>query len=148
MTSINISKHAAADDSATISAEDERAIRDLVSLADRSQSDSAVLPDLHTDETAIVNFYGRRLLGREAFEAALSTALGNGLGQIRTSVEIVDIRALTSDAVLVSCIKTVYDRRPGAETAPSSTGALTYVTIRTANGWKIGLAQTTPIASD
>ena len=112
----------------TLSAEDEQAIRDLVALADRSQSDLAVLPGLHTESTVIVNFYGRRLFGRDTFTAAMSAALGSGLGDVRTSVEIIDVRALTADAVLVSCVKTVHDERPG--------------------GWEIGLAQTTPIPSE
>lgn len=131
-----------------LSVEDERAIRDLVALADRSQSDAAVLPGLHTEATAIVNFYGRRLLGRDAFEAAMSAALGSGLGDVRTSVDVIDIRPLTADAALVSCVKTVHDQRPDAEMTPPATGALTYVIVRASNGWKIGLAQTTPISSD
>ena len=132
----------------TLSAEDEQAIRDLVALADRSQSDPAVLPGLHTESTVIVNFYGRRLFGRDTFTAAMSAALGSGLGDVRTSVEIIDVRALTADAVLVSCVKTVHDERPGAEPAPPATGALTYVVVRTSGGWEIGLAQTTPIPSE
>ncbi|WP_227981204.1 SgcJ/EcaC family oxidoreductase [Nocardia spumae] len=127
-----------------LSVEDERAIRDLVARADRAQADTAVLPALHADTAAVVNFYGRRLLGRDMLEAAMSAALSSGLGAVRTSVEVVDIRSLSADAALVSCIKTVYDERPD-EQIPPTTGALTYVTVRTATGWKIGLAQTTPI---
>ncbi|WP_084497517.1 SgcJ/EcaC family oxidoreductase [Nocardia amamiensis] len=148
MTSINRPQPNIAEGHATLSAEDEHAVRDLVALADRSQSNASVLPSLHTDATAIVNFYGRRLFGRDAFEAAMSAALGSGLGDVRTSVEVIDLRPLTADVVLVSCVKTVHDRRPDAETNPSATGALTYVIVRTSTGWKIGLAQTTPIASD
>ncbi|MBX7268142.1 SgcJ/EcaC family oxidoreductase [Micromonospora sp. Llam7] len=148
MTSINTPQTLVTNEEATLSAEDEHAIRDLVALADRSQVDPAVLPGLHTDATVIVNFYGRRLFGRDAFEAAMSAALGSGLGDVRTSVEIVDIRALAADAVLVSCVKTVHDQRPGVETTPPATGALTYVMVRTSDDWDIGLAQTTPIASE
>lgn len=78
----------------------------------------------------------------------MSAALGSGLGAIRTSVEVVDIRPLTADAALVSCIKTVYDERPDAGQIPPTIGALTYVTVRTSTGWKIGLAQTTPVTSE
>ncbi|WP_218020303.1 SgcJ/EcaC family oxidoreductase [Nocardia sienata] len=148
MSSSNSAKPVATMTTPPLSSDDERAIRDLVDLADRSQTDAAVLPGLHTDTTAIVNFYGRRLLGRDTFEAAMSTALSSGLGAIRTSVEVTDIRPLTADAALVSCIKTVHDERPDAGEIPPTTGALTYVTVRTSTGWKIGLAQTTPIASD
>ncbi|WP_327149268.1 SgcJ/EcaC family oxidoreductase [Nocardia sp. NBC_01329] len=148
MSSINSPESTSTQGPPLLSVEDERAIRDLVALADRSQTDAAVLPGLHTDTTAIVNLYGRRLLGRDTFEAAMSAALDSGLGDVRTSVEVLDIRPLTADAALVSCIKTVHDQRPGAELIPPTTGALTYVTVRTSTGWKIGLAQTTPIASD
>lgn len=148
MSSSNNAEPTAAEGTPPLPDDDERAIRDLVALADRSQADAAVLPGLHTDTTAIVNFYGRRLLGRATFESAMNKALSSGLGAVRTSVEVIDIRPLTADAALVSCVKTVHDERPEAEQAPPATGALTYVTVRTSAGWKIGLAQTTPIASD
>ncbi|MEV0251740.1 SgcJ/EcaC family oxidoreductase [Nocardia sp. NPDC050712] len=145
MTSIDSSQ---SDATAVLSDADLAAIRDLVDLADRSQADAAVLPGLHTDDTRIVNFYGRRLFGRAAFEAAMGAALGQGLGQVRTSLEVLDIQALTVDTVLVSLIKTVHDERPDAQPAPASSGAMSYVLVRTADGWKIGLAQTTPIITD
>ncbi|RJO70777.1 SgcJ/EcaC family oxidoreductase [Nocardia panacis] len=145
MSSSNSAKPIATE---ALSIDDERAIRDLVARADRSQADAAALPGLHTDTTAIVNFYGRRILGRDTVEAAMNAALSSGLGAVRTSVEVIDIRPLTGDTALVSCIKTVYDERPAAEQVPPTTGALTYVTVRTPAGWKIGLAQTTPIVSD
>lgn len=148
MSSSNSAQPTATEGVPPLSTDDERAIRDLVALADRSQTDAAVLPGLHTDTAAVVNFHGRRLLGRDTFEAAMSAALSSGLGAVRTSVEVIDIRPLTADAALVSCVKTVYDEHPDAERIPPSTGALTYVTVRTSTGWKIGLAQTTPIASD
>ncbi|MBF6329094.1 SgcJ/EcaC family oxidoreductase [Nocardia transvalensis] len=148
MTSINTPGTAASDGKTLLSAEDEHAIRDLIALADRSQTEPAVLPGLHTEATVIVNFYGRRLFGRDAFESAMSAALGSPLRDVRTSVEIIDIRPLTSDAVLVSCLKTVHDRRPDADPLPAATGALTYVTTRTPDGWKIALAQTTPIHTE
>jgi uncharacterized protein (TIGR02246 family) len=127
-------------------AEDERAIRDLVARADQAQSDATVLPDLHSDDMVIVNIAGRRLFGRDAFSAAMTAALGSPLKDVQTSVEIIDIRGLTPDAALVSCVKTVHDNRPDADpsTLPA-TGALTYAAVRTSDGWKLALAQTTPI---
>jgi uncharacterized protein (TIGR02246 family) len=129
-----------------LSIDDEKAVRDLVQQADQAQSDPILLPDLHTAEMVIVNIAGRRLFGREAFAEAMSAALGSGLKDVRTSVEIVDIRALTGDVVLVSCVKTVYDERPDAEPdALPASGALTYAAVRTSTGWRLALAQTTPI---
>ncbi|HET6295054.1 MAG TPA: SgcJ/EcaC family oxidoreductase [Kribbella sp.] len=127
-------------------AEDEQAIRDLVARADQAQSDAAVLPGLHTDQAVIVNIAGRRLLGQEAFIAAMTAALDSPLKDIHTSVEIIDIRGLTEDAALIICVKTVHDNRPEADTTSlPATGALTYVAVRTSDGWRLALAQTTPI---
>ncbi|TCN38407.1 uncharacterized protein (TIGR02246 family) [Kribbella orskensis] len=128
-----------------LAVEDEAAIRELVAQADRAQSDAAVLPGLHLEQMAIVNIAGRRLLGREAFAEAMSAALASSLKDVQTSVEIVDIRVVATDVALVSCIKTVHDNRQDSEGALPLAGALTYVVVRTADGWRIGLAQTTPI---
>lgn len=126
---------------------DENAIRALVALAQESQSDPEALMALHTADTAIVNLAGRRVLGRETFANAMADALASPLGDVLTTVEIVDIRLATPEVAIVSCAKTVHDRRSGvdAATALPSTGALTYVTVRGPDGWRIALAQTTPI---
>jgi len=127
-------------------ATDEQEIRDLVAQADQAQSDADALPALHTDEMVIVNLAGRRVFGRTAFAEAMSAALASALKDVRTSVEVVDVRALTPDTALVSCVKTVHDERPDAEPgALPSAGALTYVVVRGPSGWQIALAQTTPI---
>jgi uncharacterized protein (TIGR02246 family) len=133
--------------SRTITESDENAIRDLVALAQESQSDPEALMTLHTAETAIVNLAGRRVLGRETFAKAMAGALASPLSDVVTTAEIVDVRLATPDVAIVSATKTVHDRRSGvdASTALPSTGALTYVTVRSADGWRIALAQTTPI---
>jgi uncharacterized protein (TIGR02246 family) len=133
--------------SMAITQADENAIRDLVALAQESQSDPEALPNLHTAETAIVNLAGRRVLGREAFAKAMADALASPLRDVLTSVEIDDIRLTTPDVAIVSCTKTVHDGRPGADGSTGSpvTGALTYAIRRSDDGWRIALAQTTPI---
>jgi len=126
---------------------DENAIRDLVALAQESQSDPEVLPELHTAETAIVNLAGRRVLGRESYAKAMAGALATPFRDVLTTAEIDDIRLATPDVAIVSCTKTVHDGRSGvdASTALPLTGALTYVTTRSHGGWRVALAQTTPI---
>lgn len=126
---------------------DENAIRDLVTLAQEAQSDPEALMALHTTDTAIVNLAGRRVLGRETYTKAMADALASPLSDVLTTAEIVDIRLATPDVAIVSCIKTVHDRRAGvdASTALPSTGALTYVATRSHGGWCIALAQITPI---
>ena len=133
-----------------------------MALAQESQSDPEALPNLHTAETPIVNgrrpgagparrprahLAGRRVLGRETFAKAMAGALASPLRDVLTTVEIDDIRLATPDVAIVSCTKTVHDGRSGvdAPTALPATGALTYVTLRSDDGWRIALAQTTPI---
>ncbi len=127
---------------------DERAIREVVARAHGHQSDPGGLPALHTPGTVIVNIAGRRVLGRAAFEAAMTTALASPLRDVRTTVEVVDVRRVAADVALASCVKTVHDERAGADaTALPATGALTYVLVRADGDWLIALAQTTPIAA-
>lgn len=125
---------------------DENAIRALVALAQKSQSDPETLPALHTAETVIVNLAGRRVLGRESYAKAMADGLASPFRDVLTTAKIVDIRLATPDVAIVSCAKTVHDHRSGvdASTALPSTGALTYVTVRSPDGWHIALAQTTP----
>lgn len=130
-----------------IAAADEQAIRDLVSRAHDAQNDAHILPTLHSDGVAIVNLVGRRLLGRTAFQEAMDGALASPLKDVTTTVDIVDIRLVAPDTAIVSCVKFVYDGRSASEASdlPSSTGALTYVVVRSDDSWEIALAQTTPI---
>ena len=126
---------------------DVQAIRSLVRQASDAQSDPDVLIPLHTPDAVVVNFFGRRILGRDAFDEAMRAALSSSLSDVMTSVEIIDIRPVTSSVVLVSCVKTTHDQRDSADGAelPASTGALTYVVTQADDGWQIALAQTTPI---
>lgn len=129
-----------------ISDEDERAIRDLVQQAHDAQNDAAVLPALHDDDAIIVNIAGRRLFGREAFEQAMATAVASSLRDVTTTVDIVDVRAVTADVAIVSSIKSVHDARAEQSGELPEQGAFTYVVKRVGKDWRIALAQTTPIA--
>lgn len=124
---------------------DEDAIRDLVRRADQAQDDADALLALHHPDAVVVNLAGRRVLGTDELRTAMTAALASSLRQVRTSVEIVDIRRPVPDVGVVSCVKTVHDGRDGGSTLPGA-GAMTYVVARTAAGWRIVLAQTTPIA--
>lgn len=132
---------------APISEVDDNAIRDLVSRAQESQSDPENLIPLHSPAVVIVNLAGRRVLGRETYAAAMVDALATPLRDVRTTVEIVDIRLAAPDVAIVSCTKTVHDGRSAidAATVLPSTAALTYVTTRKDDRWRIAVAQTTPI---
>ncbi|MFJ6851375.1 SgcJ/EcaC family oxidoreductase [Streptomyces sp. NPDC091271] len=128
-------------------AADEQRIRELVARTEKAQTDPDVLPVLHTSDLVLVNFGGRRLFGRETFASAMAEALSSPLKDIRTTLEVDDIRFATPDVAIVSLTKTVHDERSEAE-GPSElplTGAMTYVMTRADGDWRISLAQTTPI---
>lgn len=127
-------------------AAERAAIARLVERATALQDDADGLPDLHTDDAVIVNVAGRRIAGREAFRDAMTAALDSPLAQVRTTVEITDIRFVTHGAAIVSCTKTIQDARPsrdGADALPAE-GAMSYVVTRVTGDWQIALAQTTP----
>ncbi|WP_326690563.1 MULTISPECIES: SgcJ/EcaC family oxidoreductase [unclassified Streptomyces] len=126
---------------------DEQRIRELVARSQEAQIDPDVLPALHTANLVIVNLAGRRLFGREAFTSAMTEALSSPLKDVRTSLEVDDIRFTTPDVAVVSLTKTVHDERSEAEGSSElpSVGAMTYVLTRQGDDWRIALAQTTPI---
>lgn len=133
--------------SASVSGADDQLIRELVYEARETQNQPSPFLALHTSQVVIVNLAGRRVLGREAFAEAMAGALASPLSDVRTTVEIVDIRLALPDVAIVSCIKTVHDGRSASELSTSlpSKGALTYVLTRARGTWRIAVAQTTPI---
>lgn len=134
---------------AVLSDFDLAAISELVATAHSAQVDPATLLPLHAPETVIVNLAGRRVLGRDALGDAMTAALASPLRDVLTEVTIDDVRAANSDCAIVSCTKVVRDGRAAtdAENALPTVGMLTYVLARTEAGWKIALAQTTPIVA-
>ncbi|WP_226361923.1 SgcJ/EcaC family oxidoreductase [Pseudonocardia sp. ICBG1142] len=126
--------------------DDEHRIRDVVAEASRAQNDIDTLLALHTPAAVVVNFPGRRVLGRAALADAMAGALNSPLSEVQTTVEVVDVRFPDADVALVSCIKTLHDRRSdSADALPASSGALTYLMVKHGDGWRIAFAQTTPV---
>lgn len=123
----------------------DRELQRLVDELQQHQSDVEPFMALHTAETVIVNFGGRRVLGADRLRAAMESALASPLAQVRTSAEIVDVRYLRPDVALISCTKHVVDERADGGDL-STRGALSYVAVRDGGTWRIALAQTTPIA--
>lgn len=128
---------------------DVQTVRDLINDATTAQNDPAALLPLHSPDAVVVNFGGRRILGRDAFGEAMGAALATPLRDVSTEVEIVDIRPVADGVVLASCLKRVRDQREAAADDPlrASDGALSYLLVRSNGGWQISLAQTTPILS-
>jgi uncharacterized protein (TIGR02246 family) len=128
---------------------DVEAITRLVASAVTHQSDVAALMDLHTNDTIVVNFAGRRVLGRSTFRDAMRQALETPLANVFTTVQVDDVRFLRPDVAIASCTKTIRDERDeaarsGAGSLPE-VGTMSYVVVRDSDGWRIALAQTTPI---
>ncbi|MGV9884848.1 SgcJ/EcaC family oxidoreductase [Streptomyces sp. NPDC003006] len=126
---------------------DKKRIRELVVRTEEAQTDPDALPALHTSDLVLINFGGRRLFGRETFTSAMADALSSPLKDIRTALEVNDIRFATPDVAIVSLTKTIHDERSEAEDSSQLplTGVLTYVMTRAGDDWRIALAQTTPI---
>ena len=124
---------------------DDRTIRDLVQRAHDAQNDPVALPEMHDETAVIVNIAGRRLFGRDEFISAMAGALASPLRDVTTTVETIDVRAVTADVAIVSSTKSVHDGRPEAGDALPQRGAFTYVVVRREGEWRIALAQTTPI---
>lgn len=123
---------------------DTAGVRALVEAAVRHQSDVEPFLALHADDAVIVNIAGRRVLGAAALGEAMRGALVSPLADVTTTVDVEDVRFLRDDVALVSCTKHVHDGR-GDGTALPTSGAMSYVVTRGRDGWRIALAQTTPV---
>jgi uncharacterized protein (TIGR02246 family) len=124
---------------------DLAAIRQTVADAGKHQNDTEPFTALHTADAIIVNIAGRRVLGRDAIHEAMAKALETPLAQVRTTVEIEDIRFATPDVAIVSCVKYVSDERAEPRAGLPGKGSLVYVLVREPDAWRIASAQTTPI---
>ena len=126
------------------------AIRSVIADADRLQSDAEGFAQLLTEDIALVNFGGRRVLGRGNVQQAMRQALETPFAQVYTKNEVIDVRFLRPDVAVVSCVKHISDERDPSErnsdTALSKRGSATFVLARERGRWRIALIQTTPIA--
>jgi uncharacterized protein (TIGR02246 family) len=126
------------------------AIRAVIADADRLQSDAEGFTQLLTEDVALVNFGGRRVLGRSNVHRAMRQALDTPFAHVYTNNDVVDVRFLRPDVAVVSCVKHISDERePSARDsdAPmSERGSATFVLVRERSGWLIAVVQTTPIA--
>src|SRR5688572_27457546 len=123
----------------------DRKIRQFVESLQATQSDVEPFLALHTPDTIIVNFGGRRVLGSGDLRRAMEAALASPLAEVTTTAEIDDIRFVRPDVAIVSCTKHVSDQRDTTETFATK-GSLTYVAVEEEGKWRVALAQTTPVA--
>ena len=124
-------------------------IRAVIADADRLQSDAEGFTQLLTEDVALVNFGGRRVLGRSNVHRAMREALDTPFAHVYTKNEVVDVRFLRPDVAVVSCVKHISDERePSARDSDvpvSARGSATFVLVREHSSWLIALVQTTPI---
>jgi len=123
----------------------DKEIRKLVERLQATQSDLEPFLALHTPDTIIVNFGGRRVQGSGDLRRAMVAGLASPLAQVTTTAEIDDIRFVRPDVAIVSCSKHVSDQRDTTETFAAE-GRLTYVAVEEDGEWRVALAQTTPVA--
>jgi len=127
------------------------AIRSVIAQADRLQSDAEGFAQLLTEDVALVNFGGRRVLGRGNVEQAMRQALETPFAQVYTKNDVIDVRFLRPDVAVVSCVKHISDEREpserDADTVLSKRGSATFVLARERGRWRIALIQTTPVAA-
>ncbi|MEV0123324.1 SgcJ/EcaC family oxidoreductase [Streptomyces sp. NPDC050703] len=138
-------------ESSTAEAAEVAAIRQVVADAVEFQNDVDRFIPLHTADTVVVNFGGRRVAGRGALTEAMRQALASPLADVITTVDVEDIRFLRDDVAIVASVKHVSDRRqPGADGEPvtplhATSGRLTHILVKEGGTWRIASAQTTPI---
>jgi uncharacterized protein (TIGR02246 family) len=133
----------------TAEAQEIAAIRAVVADADSLQSDAEGFAQLLTEDVALVNFGGRRVLGKDDVRQAMTEALKTPLADVYTKNEVVDVRFLRPDVALVSSVKQIFDERDtsakDANAPLSQQGSMTFVLVKERHNWLIALAQTTPI---
>ena len=126
---------------------DDDAIRQVIAASVAAQSDVESFIPLHTEAVAVVNFGGRRVLGRDALRQAMEQALATPFAQVFTTVDIEDIRYLRPDVALASGTKHIADEREDPDPSLAATGSVTFTLLEDEGRWRIAAAQTTPVAT-
>jgi uncharacterized protein (TIGR02246 family) len=124
------------------------AVEAIVAEAERLQYDADGYAALLTEDAAIVNFFGRRVAGREKIRTVMRQALASSLADVHTRHELVDVRFPAPGVALANCVKHVSDERDpadGDDELRSDRGNLTFTLVKHDGRWLIALAQTTPI---
>lgn len=121
-------------------------IEQTIAAYQRHQSDPEPFLALHREDASVVNFVGRRVLGRDTLAEAMAGALASPLAKVTTTLEIEDIRFVRPDVAIVGLAKHVHDGRDGAapDSGAPTVGSLTLVLTEEDGEWRIALAQTTP----
>ena len=125
--------------------QDIRSIWKVVADTETFQNDLEQFTALLAEDVVIVNIAGRRVVGKAALYNAMKAALETPLAKVFTTTNVEDIRFLSRDVALVSCIKHISDQRSERTARLSEKGSLTFALVRQQDTWLVASAQTTPI---
>lgn len=121
------------------------AIEAVIADAQTLQFDVDGYIGLLDEDVSVVNFFGRRVRGRENLRTIMREAMASPLADVRTTHEVVDVRLVRPDVALAAVVKHVFDEREGADPLHADRGMMTFVLIKQQGRWLISSAQTTPI---
>lgn len=123
--------------------EDILSIQKVVLDAERFQNNAEQFAQLLTQDAAIVNVAGYRVMSRDEIYKIMKKAVETSLTQIMTRNEIVNISFLHSEVALVHCIKHISVKNEEKQEEDTK-ASLTFVMTKTENEqWLIALAQNT-----
>lgn len=100
---------------------------------------------LHTEDVVLVNLAGTRVIGKRALREAMVAAMATAKARVLTDSEILEITHLRPGAAVVSCRKRIAYPDDAEVDALPTTASLTYLMTEDDQGWRIALAQTTPV---
>jgi uncharacterized protein (TIGR02246 family) len=121
--------------------QDISSIRQVVADAETFQNDPDKFCQLLTEEVAIVNIAGRRVIGRQAFYEIMKKAVATPLAEVITRNEVVNISFIRPDVAVVSCIKSIVEK--GNFRLEGNEASLTFTMTKEQGKWLIATAQST-----
>lgn len=116
-------------------------IQQVVADAEQFQNDPEKFCQLLTNNVAIVNIAGLRIIGRDKFYKTMKKAVNTPLVNIITKNEVVNIIFVRSDVAVVSCIKSIVKK--GSLQLDASKASLTFTMVKEQGKWLIATAQST-----
>jgi uncharacterized protein (TIGR02246 family) len=126
--------------------QDALLINQVVSRAEKFQSDPEQFSQLLTEDAAIVNAAGFRVTGRDEIARVMGQALQTPIADILTRNEVENITFLRPDVAVVNGIKHISVRQKGV-LVEDSKASQTFVMVRDLDMWLVALIQSTIIQS-
>lgn len=119
-------------------------IHQLVSDAERFQSDPEKFVQLLAVDAILVNAAGLRIEGRDEIYKIMNKAVQTSLAEIRTKHKLQNIKFIRDDIALVTCIKEIFLEKENLY-QNGNTAVRNFVMEKNNGEWLISLAQDTLI---